>query len=476
MRYINKNDIISILSYSGQMMEVIGIMCLLPIVFEFISLEFNVMGYVIAGLISFTFGILFDKGFSKYRKRMRLKHAMIVSAFIWMWASIIGGVALCLVTNLDYLSCVFENMSALTGTGITMFRNVESLPLSVLFFRSFEQWIGGLGVIILVIGVMTRPGTATAKLYQSEAREERLEPSIKSTLKKTFHIYLIYTVGGIILYLIAGMPLFDSINASFTSISTGGMSIKNANMGFYHNDWIYLITIILMILGATSFTAHYRIIKTRGMSLIKDLQFQIMLIIVAIGFILITTIYHFIPIETLFTVVSAITTTGASVEPDKIFNAWPIFPLIVIMTFMLIGGSSGSTVGSIKLLRVIMFFKGVYKHLKEIMSPEGRVMVIKISNHIIPTKAVTESGTYITLFMVFVLIGWALFCAFGYDPFKSLFGIVSLQGNNGLELGIINFDLHWFLKIVSIFHMWIGRLEIFPVLVLLKTCFEVLKI
>lgn len=475
MRYIHRHDVKTVLSYSGQMMIMVGIMCLIPIIIDLIYLEFNLNGYLIAGFFSIALGLIFDKGFSKNKKQMKLKHAMILSSFIWLWASLIGGIAVSLITNLDYISSVFENMSALTGTGISMFMDVEILPYSILFFRSFEQWIGGLGVIVLVIGIMTRPGTASSKLYQSEAREERLKPSIKTTLKKTFKIYVIYTIIGIILYLLAGMHIFDAINATFTSISTGGMSIKNENIGYYHSTTIYIITIILMILGATSFTTHYKIIKSHGKSLIKDIQFQIMIIIIAVGIILIGLTSNLIPINVLFTVTSAITTTGASVEPSIIFNNWPVFCLIVILTFMLIGGSSSSTSGSIKIVRIIIFFKGVYKHLKEIMSPEGRVIPIKLSNHILSEKEVAESGTYITLFLVFILIGWGIFCAFGYDPFKSLFGIISIQGNNGLDLGIVDYHLHWFLKLVSIFNMWIGRLEIYPVLVLVKTFFEILK-
>lgn len=475
MRYIKRNDITSILSYSGQMMMAIGIMFLIPVVVDLIYLEFNGAGYLFAGFLSFICGLVFDKGFRKYRKTMRLKHAMIVSAFVWMWASLVGGIALSIVTNLDYISSVFENMSALSGTGITMFLDVEVLPQSVLFFRAFEQWVGGLGVIVLVIAVITRPGTTTAKLYKSEARDERLEPSIKTTLKKTFIIYGIYTVCGIILYVLAGMPFFDSICACFTSISTGGMSIKNANMGFYDNNLIYLITMILMILGATSFTVHYKIIKTRGKSMIRDLQFQVMLVIIAVAFILITTTSNLLPMDILFTVVSAVTTTGATIVSIPSFLNWPSLGLIIIITCMLIGGSSGSTVGSIKLIRVITFFKGLYNHIKEIMSPEGRVLVVKIGDHAIPEKAISESGNFITLFMIFILIGWAIFCGFGYDPFQSFFEIVSLQGNNGLQMGIITFNTHWFLKIVSIMHMWIGRLEIFPVLVLIRAFFEVFR-
>jgi Trk-type K+ transport systems, membrane components len=150
------------------------------------------------------------------------------------------------------------------------------------FFRALEQWIGGLGVVVMVLGVLTKPGSVTSKLYHSEAREERLEPSIKSTLKKTLEIYAIYTAFGIILYVLAGMPLFDSICNTFTIISTGGMNVKNANMGYYQSDIIYFITIVLMILGATSFLVHYNIIKSRGKSLIEDLQFKVIICVIAL--------------------------------------------------------------------------------------------------------------------------------------------------------------------------------------------------
>ena len=146
-----------------------------------------------------------------------------------------------LATNMPYIDAVFESLSALTGTGITMFENVELLPHSILFFRSFEQWIGGLGVVVMVIGVLTKPGSVSSKLYLSEARDERIKPSIKTTLKKTLQIYLIYSVFGIALYMLAGMPAFDSLCNTFSIISTGGMNIKNANMGYYQSDIIYFI-------------------------------------------------------------------------------------------------------------------------------------------------------------------------------------------------------------------------------------------
>ncbi len=448
MRYVNKNDLFIIARNSGRLMIGIGVLCLIPIIVDLIYLEFNVMGYIIPALISIVLGFVFNKVFDKYSdKKMRLKHGMIISSLSWLWACFICGLILHSITGISIEDSLFESMSALTGSGITIYQDVEILPQSILFFRA----------------------------YQSEAREERIKPSTKATLKKTVKIYLIYTIAGITLYTIAGMPIFDSVCNTFTIISTGGMSIKNANIGFYQNDIIYFITIVIMILGATSFLVHYKVIKTHGKSLIHDLQFKVLITLIAVSTIIVYLASDIVPIEILFTVVSAVTTTGASVQSSTVMGNWPPFVLIVIMTLMTIGGSSGSTVGALKLMRVITFFKGTYKNLRQILSPEGRVVPLQISGQKITSKAVAQSGNYITLYMICILITWSLLCLYGHDPIEGLFFTMSLQGNVGLEIGHVTSALQPQLKLISIFNMWSGRLEIYPVLITIRSLFEIFK-
>ena len=200
MKYITKTDLTIVIKNSGYLMIGIGIMCLIPLIFDLIYFEFDIISFAIPGLISILLGVFalqyFDK---KVKKKMRFKHGMMISAFAWMWASLIGGFVFTLATHIPIIDGVFESMSALTGTGITMFMDVEILPHSILFFRAFEQWVGGLGVVVMVIAVLTKPGSVSSKLYHSEAREERIKPSIKATMQKTIEIYSIYTVFGIIL-------------------------------------------------------------------------------------------------------------------------------------------------------------------------------------------------------------------------------------------------------------------------------------
>ena len=476
MRDINKNDLLIISYNMGLLMIGIGGLCLVPIIVDLIFLEFNAISFIIPSFISIFIGLLCVKVLKSHGiNKIRLKHAMIISSLSWVWASIICGLILYLITNINIIDSIFESMSALTGSGITIYPDVEILPHSILFFRSFQQWIGGLGIIFMIISFLTKPGSTSSKLYQSEAREDRIKPSTKATIKQTIKIYLIYTISGITLYCLAGMPVFDSVCNTFCIISTGGMSLKNANIGFYHNNLIYFITIVLMILGATSFLVHYKIIKTRGKSLIRDLQFKVMISLIAISTLLIYLTSYIVPMDILFVVVSAITTTGASIQSSVVMGGWPAFAIFIIMTLMLIGGSNGSTVGALKLMRVITFFKGLYKSLREMWSPKGSVVPLQQGNPKLSEKVVEQSGNYITIYMLFILCTWSLLCLYGHDPFNSLFFTISMQGNVGLEIGQISQSLELPLKVIGIFSMLMGRLEIYPILITLRAFFEVFR-
>ena len=468
-KYITKADLKVVLHYIGYIMQGLGVVLLTPILVALIFGEYiRVSAFLIPCFISFALGTFLSKRFNNY-DNLRLKHGMLISSFAWLWASIIGASIMCLALNLQFIDALFENMSAWTGSGMTFFINVEILPKSILFLRSLEQWIGGLGIVIIFIGILIRSGTAASRLYKSEAREEKIKPNIANTLRKALEIYLVYTAIGILLFILVGLPIFDSVNLTFTSISTGGMSIKNANVGFYQNSLVYIISMVLMIIGATSFSIHYKIAKTKGKAILKDVQFQLMigLIFIASAFILVTN--KMVPIEELFTIVSAITTTGANVVPPYELATWKGSSLIVLMVLMLIGGSSGSTSGGLKLIRIITVLKGMNLTVTNLVSPEGRVVNTKIGGKRINEREIKESSAYIVMFFMFLVFGWAMMTLYGYDPFTALFDIVSIQSNNGLSTGIVFGGLPTPLKLTLIFLMWIGRLEIIPILVVFRT-------
>ncbi|MBE6512314.1 MAG: TrkH family potassium uptake protein [Methanobrevibacter olleyae] len=468
-KYISKADLLVVLHYLGYIMQGLGVILLIPILVALIYGEYiKVSAFLIPCFISFLLGTLFTKKFKNYNK-LRLKHGMLISSFAWLWASMIGASIMTLSLDIHFVDALFENMSAWTGSGMTFFVNVEILPKSILFLRSLEQWIGGLGIVIIFIGILIRSGTAASRLYKSEAREEKIKPNIANTLRKALEIYLIYTAAGIVLYILAGLPIFDAINLTFTSISTGGMSIKNANVGFYQDSLVYLITMSLMILGATSFSIHYKIVKTKGKSVFKDVQFQLMICLIAIASAFILLANNTVPIEELFTIVSAITTTGANVVPPYELATWSSASLIVLMVLMLIGGSSGSTGGGLKLIRIITVLKGMNLTVTNLVSPEGRVVSTKIGGKKINEREIKEASAYIVIFLMFLVCGWIVMTLYGYDPFTALFDVISIQSNNGLSTGIVFGGLPIPLKLTLIFLMWIGRLEIIPVLVVFRS-------
>ena len=467
-KYITKADLFVVLHYIGYIMQGLGVVLLAPILVALIYREYiNVAAFLIPCFISFALGTIFTRRFKDYQK-LRLKHGMLISSFAWLWASLIGASIMTLSLNIPFVDALFENMSAWTGSGMTFFINVEILPKSILFLRSLEQWIGGLGIVIIFIGILIRSGTAASRLYKSEAREEKIKPNIANTLRKALEIYLIYTAVGIFLFILAGLPIFDAINLTFTSISTGGMSIKNANVGFYQNSLVYIICMVLMILGATSFTIHYKIVKTKGKAIFKDVQFQLMISLIFIASVFILVTNKMVPIEELFTIVSAITTTGANVVPPYELATWSGSSLIILMVLMLIGGSSGSTGGGLKLIRIITVMKGMSLTVTNLVSPEGRVVSTRIGGKKINEREIKEASAYIALFLIFLVFGWFMMTLFGYDPFTALFDVISIQSNNGLSTGIVYGGLPLALKLTLIFLMWIGRLEIIPVLVVFR--------
>lgn len=468
-KYISKTDLLIVLHYIGYIMQGLGVVLMTPVLIALIYSEYiKVSAFLIPCFISFAIGTIFAKKLDDY-DNLRLKHGMLISSFAWMWASIMGASIMALSLGIPFIDGLFENMSAWTGSGMTFFVNVEILPKSILFLRSLEQWIGGLGIVIIFIGILIRSGTAAARLYKSEAREEKIKPNITNTLRKSLEIYLIYTAIGVLLFVLLGLPIFDSINLTFTSISTGGMSIKNANVGFYQNDLVYIVSMILMIIGATSFTIHYRLVKTKGKSLIKDIQFQLMIILIVLASAIIFVTNNTVPIEELFTVVSAITTTGANVVPPSELATWLDSSLIILMILMLIGGSSGSTVGGLKLIRINTIIKGISLTITNLVSPEGRIVNTKLGDKKINQREIKEASSYMVLFLMFLVFGWFMMTLYGYDPFTALFDVISIQSNNGLSTGIVFGGLPTPLKITLIFLMWIGRLEIIPVLVVFRT-------
>jgi trk system potassium uptake protein len=462
-----KRDILLIANPLGIIMQGIGFVTLIPILVALIYRESNFVVFLTFGLFSIIIGFLLTR-LPFEEKKLRLKHGMMIAALAWLWAALIGCLCLMFTTQIDFLNAYFESMSAYSGSGLTIFIDVEILPKSVLFLRSLEQWVGGLGVVIMVIGILIRPGTAAARLYKSEAREEKIKPSIANTVKTIWWIYIIYTILGIVLYILAGMPIFDAINNTFTNLSTGGMSIKNNNIGAYGSNIITIITMVLMIIGGTSFLVHYKFLKGKVKDALRDVQLQATIILIILFSILLILFAQFTNLNAIFYVISALSCTGSNTLPVSYMMAWTDYPKVILTIAMIIGMAAGSTTGALKLIRVITIIKGIQWEIKRILSPAGSVITRKISNKTVGDVEIREAGSYTFIYLLFIMISWLVFMSYGYDGINSLFEVASAQGNVGLSMGITSPDMPDIPQIFLIFNMWIGRIEIIPALILLK--------
>ena len=486
----------AILGYVGILIHVPGAMALASIVIALVFEEFfAIIPFLCCAFFSFSLGQILYRIFFEPRA-CHLWDAMIIAALAWIvipfmgalpyyWiaerAVLLGDFATSVSEMATFPNTMFESFSAFTSTGLSVVDQPEVFPKSFQWWRSFSCWIGGTGLIVFVLSI-TQPGRGEYRLYYSEARNETVGEDVGATTRIIAILYAIYTILGIFAYYIAGMPLWEAINHSMTSLSTGGFTIISSSFSTY-NDGIKLIGIILMLIGATSFALHYRIIKERRISLLfTNLQQAVYLIILVVGGGVSYLLMHYSEqsiggLNVLFNFVSASSTCGFSASTVALYL--PNLKLMLILA-MLLGGCAGSTAGGIKVQRFHDLLEGVYVRMQSMT--EERERYIKAVNSKRPTKAerfglpmgpaaekLYAAGILLTMWMVGLFLGWFLML-FAVPPSQALdvfFEVFSATSNAGLGTGIMGSQFSDTGKFVYIVLMWIGRLEILPALILI---------
>ena len=278
-KYINiADDIFVIRNLIGALLQGIGVAYLIPVLITWIYAEEMkyVYYFVLPGLACILFGAWLARH-SEHVEDVNLRQAMISAAFVWLFASLVSVIPFMRIAGMSFIDSYFESMSAWTGTGLTMMRNLESYPRIILFWRAWMQWLGGIGIVLVALTILIRPGVAAARLYKAEARTERILPNLANTSKIIFQIYAVITLLGVYLYYINGMGLFDSVIHSMVGVGTGGMSSHDLSVGFFNSLSIEAITIFLMIMGATNFTVHYKMFKEKSLvPFFRDIQVKYM--------------------------------------------------------------------------------------------------------------------------------------------------------------------------------------------------------
>ncbi|MDB9525778.1 TrkH family potassium uptake protein [Oscillatoria sp. CS-180] len=395
---------------------------------------------------------------------------------IWLTALSVGAEA---TPTLAYfqngLNALFEGFSGFTSAGLTMVIQPSRLPVSLQWWRSLMQWVGGVGVIVLALALM-EPTQSQYVLYQAEGRQTRIRLTIGRTVRRIWIIYTGYTVASVILFRIFGMTWWEALNHSMTAISTGGFSVTDGSMGAYSSA-IKVTIILVMILGAISFNMHNQLLVRRQLlALWRDQQHFLLIVLLIVGSMLVAiehylTVGQFAWVDTVFQWVSALTTCGFS---SQSIQFWSSGNKILLSIAMILGGAAGSTVGGLKLERVLALFESVVWRLRRIsLSP--RQMTLRHINGppMKPEQASRqiEDATALTLLWIGCIVISVLvllrLVPTEYSLSDVIFESASALGAAGLSVGITGPTQHWLGKCVLIFLMWMGRLEIIPVLVLL---------
>ena len=415
---------------------------------------------------------------------LKIKESILVVNLLWILLGVAGAIPLVLYTHVSFASGFFESISGFTTTGATVYTDIESLPHMILFHRSLMHWLGGLGVIVLGVGLLSMINpTGSLSLFKAEStgvQLEKLTPKIKDTAVSLWLVYFVLTFFDILLLKYFGMDWFDALNHAFSTVSTGGFSTKNNSMGYFASqDGIIWTTTIFMMLSGINFLAHLKLYH-KDFSGYKTEEVRWYLLIF-LGLSLALTFVHtdmtgdsFYDAlkHSSFTIASVMTTTGfATID----YGTWSHLAIAIIFVGLLMGGNAGSTAGGIKIIRHVIIFKTLSSELKRIVHPNTIISVF-VDGIKQKERILSSTFGFFTLFMITVAVVTIYIYARGYDAMSAISGAFALVGNVGPGFSLVgpadNFGFfNDFDKLFFSMAMIIGRLECYTVFVLLSSSF-----
>lgn len=417
-------------------------------------------------------------------KNIYSRDGFAIVAIGWILISFFGALPFYLSGAIPSLvDSFFEASSGFTTTGASILTEIESLSRGILFWRSFTHWIGGMGVLVLVTAILPSAGAGSMQIMKAESpgpNPGKLVPKVKETAKILYGIYLIISVVQLILLKVSGLPLFDSMIHTLGTVGTGGFSNRNISVGAYNNLAAEIIITVFMLICGANFALHYQFLKGNIKGFFKDGEFKLYLFIVTMSIILITfnlngNIYNSVK-ESLryasFQVASIITTTGyATID----FNTWPTFSKLILLLLMFVGGCAGSTAGGMKNIRILLLFKAAKRDLLKIIHPKA-VYKVTLQGRAVNEQTLSEVLGFFFMYIIILCCSVLIVSFEGKDIITTISSVVTTLGNVGPGLEIVgpmgNFSSFTsFSKLIFSFCMIVGRLEIYPMILLLMPRF-----
>ena len=477
----------------GLTMIYIGLVTLTPVIVALYYHDFySLLPFFTAGIISITLGYIFRKAVPNSTTLENLNdikkaEALFIVAVSWMIFGIIAGIPY-LFYGISPLDAIFESVSGITTTGATILTSFD-YPQAFFFWRSLTQWLGGLGIIVLFIAILPQFAVAGRQMFFAEApgpTEDKFTPRIRNTASALWKVYAGMTILQIVLLIAGGMNGFDAVCNSFSTLAAGGFSPNPESTMGYHSNYISWIMLIFMFLAGASFNVQYRsIVQKNPIILFKNEEFKMYFFLVMLMALLITvsliinthsTVFQGFT-DALYQVISITTSTGsASVD----FINWDYISKLLLFMVMFMGSCAGSAGGGIKMVRWLIVFKAMKSELLRILHPNA-IINIKIDNKTIAPEIVRQIVVFIFYYFVIFAVSATIIALVENNGTLGLSSSITSLGNVGpgftyLTGPMANFDnIHGFSKIIMIFNMLVGRLELIPFLVMLQKDFWTLK-
>jgi len=383
----------------------------------------------------------------------------------------------------QFTDAFFESISGFTTTGATILDNIEEMPKSILLWRSLTQWLGGLGFIVLVVSILPSLGIGGLQLFMAETpgiTAEKLKPRIQDTAKRLWILYAALTLAEVVMLHFAGMSVFDAINHSFTTLSTGGFSTKQDSIAFFDSRAVDYIIILFMTIGGTGFVLSYNFLKGKFSILLKNEEFRAFIAILAAASFVVAMILIFQEHYELekafrtaaFQVIAICTGTGYATAD---FTLWGGGAIIIFFTLMFIGGSAGSTTGSVKVIRHLIIAKNSVIEFRRQLHLSA-IIPVRINGKPVPHEVTRNILAFVIIYLTIFGVGSVIMSLAGVDALTSMGSVASALGNVGPGLSgtgpsetyaALPVFSKWMLGILMV----VGRLEIFTVLIIFTPYF-----
>lgn len=462
----------------GNVLRVESALMLVPLLVSLLMGGDDTMAFVISILVTLAVGALLS-AIRTTRDSLRAREGFAVVTFSWILVSFLGGLPFFFSGYIPSLvDCFFETVSGFTTTGSTILTDIEALPKGLLFWRSFTNWAGGMGVLVLSLALIPKMGTRSIHLMRAESpgpSMDKLVPRVSNNAKILYQLYIGLSVIMVALLLLCGMNLYDSLVHMFSTAGTGGFSNYALSVAHFNSPVIEVIIGVFMMLFGVNFAMYYYLLHRnwKAVSHNSELKLYVLLILgssalIAINILPLYDQNFFTALRHgFFQVSSLITTTGFSTTD---FNLWPQFSRTILVCVMLVGACASSTGGGIKVIRFQLLFKSMVREIRRIVHPRS-VNIIKLDGHTVDEDMLSGVLAFFFAYIIILIFSTLLISLDGFDLETNLTAVISMLSNVGPGLGAVgpagNFAGYSALsKIALSMCMLIGRLEIFPILMM----------